>query len=72
MIIFHSVSPAKELSNTNEKKSSNGLSPPSESNEIFRFYNAHMLTITLLVIETFPTPTSLLKFKTKKVEKYSI
>merc|ERR550532_2925119 len=30
-----SVSPAKELSNTNEKKSSNGLSPPSESNEIF-------------------------------------
>ena len=53
MIIFHSVSPAKELSNTNEKKSSNGLSPPSESSEIFRFYNdAHMLTITLLVIET--------------------
>ena len=52
MIIFHSVSPAKELSNTNEKKSSNGLSPPSESNEIFRFYNSHMLTITLLVIET--------------------
>ena len=52
MIIIHSVSPAKELSNTNEKKSSNGLSPPSESNEIFRFYNSHMLTITLLVIET--------------------
>ena len=52
MIIIHSVSPAKELSNTNEKKSSNGLSPPSESNEIFRFYNYHMLTITLLVIET--------------------
>ena len=52
MIIFHSVSPAKELSNTNEKKSSNGLSPPSESSEIFRFYNYHMLTITLLVIET--------------------
>ena len=52
MIIFHSVSPAKELSNTNEKKSSNGLSPPSESSEIFRFYNSHMLTITLLVIET--------------------
>ena len=52
MIIFHSVSPAKELSNTNEKKSSNGLSPPSESSEIFRFYNAHMLTITLLVMET--------------------
>ena len=52
MIIFHSVSPAKELSNTNEKKSSNGLSPPSESSEIFRFSNSHMLTITLLVIET--------------------
>ena len=52
MIIIHSVSPAKELSNTNEKKSSNGLSPPSESSEIFRFYNYHMLTITLLVIET--------------------
>ena len=52
MIIIHSVSPAKELSNTNQKKSSNGLSPPSESSEIFRFYNSHMLTITLLVIET--------------------
>ena len=71
MIIFHSVSPAKELSNTNEKKSSNGLSPPSESSEIFRFYNYHMLTITLLVIETVSHSNEFVE-KTKKVEKYSI
>ena len=44
---IHSVSPAKEVTSTAEKKrdsnglrESNGLSPPSESNEIFRFYNA--------------------------------
>ena len=40
-ITIHSVSPAKEVTSTAEKKrDSNGLSPPSESNEIFRFYNA--------------------------------
>ena len=50
ILIVHSVSPAKELSSTNEKKSSNGLSPPSESNEIFRFYDrTKMLTMVVLM-----------------------
>ena len=59
------MSPAKELSNMNEKKSStglsprdsnglspresNGLSPPSESNEIFRFFDLTKM-LTMVVL----------------------
>ena len=54
IIIIHSVSPAKEVSITNEKKrDSNGLSPPSESNEIFRFYISTKILTMLSWIENY-------------------
>ena len=68
IITIHSVSPAKEVTSTAEKKrdsnglsprEANGLSPPSESNEIFRFYNlAKMLTVLMWIVVVVITMNS--------------